>query len=161
MIGYQFSSFSNDHQDDMPYWTLRIPPTQMILQFACVASSGEMDATVFPVHTTFVAHLKEEERKWLIHSPHNDYSVPTPQLLVPFCSILLNPMQRPWNSLHRHGAIESRYTTVIFLQILSQIPQCIRQISHNSTLWNRNVHMCADGINTGKWIRHCRDIDLK
>ena len=26
---------------------------------------------------------------------------------------------------------------------ISQIPQCIRQISHNATLCNRNVHVCA------------------
>ena len=47
--------------------------------------------------------------------------------------------------------------SVLLNRPISQIPQCIRQISHNATFCNRNVHMCAHFcykmLRCGIWCR--------
>ena len=142
MIGYQFSSFSNDHQDDMPYWILIIPPhandppvrlCRLIWRNGCYG---------FPGTCNFRGASERRRKKmtdpfptqWLFCS-----KVPTAGVaLCLFC------LTQCIDGGTVYGAAESRYNTFIFLQILSQIPQCTWHISHNAT------HTCVH-ISVTNW----------
>ena len=49
-----------------------------------------------------------------------------------------------WRNYEEHGGIACMNTQHnLCNQVVSQIPQCMRQISHNAPFCDRNVHTCA------------------
>ena len=70
--------------------------------------------------------------------------------------VTTTPTLAVYNDLHMHSTFFSalkRTQTPVFLfkRPISQIPQCIRQISHNASFCNRNVHMAMPFENGDFW----------
>ena len=49
-------------------------------------------------------------------------------------------------------SITARFTTNVWInRSISHLPQCIRQITHNASYGNSNVHICYKMVNCGIW----------
>ena len=67
--------------------------------------------------------------RWQVNSSHKR---PVTRKMFPFDDVIM--FRIPWTSACHQPQGKG---------VVSQIPQCIRQISHDSPLCNRNVHTCA------------------
>ena len=66
---------------------------------------------------------------------------------------------RPGSGIYRHvyRLLARRYYPLVISNIssnrpISQIPQCIRNISHNASFPNRNAHMCTFRLQNGAFV---------
>ena len=58
-------------------------------------------------------------------------------------------VENPWGSFSVSGSYGDNYTCY---RPIAQIPQCIRQVSHNAPSCNRNVHtFCYKMVHCGMW----------
>ena len=76
------------------------------------------------------------------------------QVMAWCCQAASYYLSQCWpRSMSPYGVIRPQWVNTYSNRLISQIPQCIRQISHNAPFRNTCAHFCYEMVHCGMWHR--------